>query len=329
MARDARWMLGLGVAAALAAAIGIWVAYTRWVQPPPSPPAPVSQFTGLLMGWELEPLPRPSSVVEPGALLSGRLKWLVSRKKAWTNADSMELAASPVLSSATYVDTRESSGKWRTVLPGLGAVARLESTLGLTNVQSVETHVEGAEVVEVPESELTSDLLTDVARKHLTDTVIIVREVCRIRRLTYRFKDKTGKRVGLSTEVAKTQVEGELARSDTSNGELVLENVCIAFGRSNIVCLVPTGSTTAEIEGYLAKLDPARKSAVVRDGVIFVETSAREALGTTTFLDTQWRIMHAARRLDDRSNVEVLGAKRELEAWRKDHWSEFAVRDLR
>lgn len=303
---------------AIAAAAGVVYGYQRWFKPPVTDPNPVAQFNGLLLAWDLRLLPRPSASVQPGSILSSRYTSLVDRAAAWSKPDELRDVHNPLIESATYRDTRTGSGDWKTVLPALGPLSRAQATLGLSAATIVETKIENVEIVEVPESALAPEQLTEQARKFLDRGVVVVREVCRIKRLTYRFLDKDGKTIGANAEAAKATVEAGLSSVATDEGALVLKDVCVAIGPCVVFYAIPAALDATGTKTLVASLSskgvkPMTSGSLVRfaiDGMAASEAAdfafaegekiaLTKQLSKPQFDPTEWRA--AVERMDHRS----------------------------
>jgi hypothetical protein len=124
--KDQFWTL---VAVALAIALGVAGGYLL-AAPRPSSGNPVSQLNGRLASWLLDPLPRPSSLIETGSILSGRLTWFMPRNKAWNKPADFHEKPTVVLARGSYMDQRDATGEWKTVLPGIGSLENIEGASG-------------------------------------------------------------------------------------------------------------------------------------------------------------------------------------------------------
>jgi hypothetical protein len=149
--------------------------------------------------------------------------------------------------------------------------------------------VEDVEVLEVPEIELDPGGLTEQARNYLPMGMVVVREVCRVKKLVYRFLDKDGKSVTANVAAVKATIEGDLSRADIREGSLVLENVGIAIGKCIVFYSTPALTDEATTRAYVAKVGAEGFEAEVRHGVVRVVVPPSHAQAAASVVEAQGR----------------------------------------
>ena len=120
--------------------------------------------------------------------------------------------------------------------------------------------------------------------------IFVVREVCKVKKLVYRFLDKDGRSITAKAEAVKATVEGDVGRVDTSEGTLVLRDVSIAVGSCDFLYTTPAIHNAIAMRAYIVDLGAEGFNDTSQHGdIVRVRTEALQAPAAAALIESRGR----------------------------------------